>query len=217
MGYLMNSSDELAILYNDKSILENHHASASFKIMLQPDCNILSGVDRTQYKQIRESILNNVLATDAAQHFDYLGKFKAKLAAGYFDMEDDADRRMVTSFATKCADMNNPTRPSKLSREWTERIMNEFFMQGDQEAKLNIPVSMFMDRNNTDIPKCQIGFIDFIVKPMFDAMVQFVEIHDAVELIGCNRVMWEQMAKEKEEEKKLEVEVVTIPNGVPDE
>ena len=153
--YLMNSSDELAILYNDKSILENHHASASFKIMLQPDCNILSGVDRTQYKQIRESILNNVLATDAAQHFDYLGKFKAKLAAGDFDMEDDADRRMVTSFATKCADMNNPTRPSKLSREWTERIMNEFFMQGDQEAKLNIPVSMFMDRNNTDIPKCR--------------------------------------------------------------
>lgn len=32
-NFLINSSDELALRYNDISVLENHHASSLFKIL----------------------------------------------------------------------------------------------------------------------------------------------------------------------------------------
>ena len=35
-------------------------------------------------------------------------------------------------------------------------IMKEFFAQGEEEKRLGLKVSMFMDKNTTDIPKCQI-------------------------------------------------------------
>ena len=37
--------------------------------------------------------------------------------------------------------------------------MDEFFRQGDTEASRGLPISPFMDREKTDIAKCQVGFI----------------------------------------------------------
>ena len=33
---------------------------------------------------------------------------------------------------------------------------------------MQVPVSMFMDRKTTNIAKMQMGFIDIIVKPLFE-------------------------------------------------
>lgn len=39
---------------------------------------------------------------------------------------------------------------------------------------MGIPVSMLMDRYTTNIAKSQIGFINFIVKPMLDLAIQLL-------------------------------------------
>jgi 3'5'-cyclic nucleotide phosphodiesterase len=40
-NYLVKRQDPLAITYNDQSVLENFHASESFKVMLDPKFAIL--------------------------------------------------------------------------------------------------------------------------------------------------------------------------------
>jgi hypothetical protein len=42
--FLVNSADELAIRYNDRSPLENHHLAAAFSLMRQTDYNFLGNV-----------------------------------------------------------------------------------------------------------------------------------------------------------------------------
>merc|ERR1719197_1640286 len=68
------------------------------------------------------------------------------------------------------ADMSNPGRPWDLYVQWVPRVMEEFFRQGDIEKDKNMPVSMFYDRDNTNVPKCQMGFMDVLVLPLYSVL-----------------------------------------------
>jgi len=50
--------------------------------------------------------------------------------------------------------------------------MEEFFQQGDLEKQRQITVSAMMDRTTANIPKVQIGFCDFVVKPLVETLSQ---------------------------------------------
>lgn len=43
---------ELAQLYNDRSILENHHVSTAFRIMQDEDCDILRNLEKEDYQWV---------------------------------------------------------------------------------------------------------------------------------------------------------------------
>jgi 3'5'-cyclic nucleotide phosphodiesterase len=49
MGYLLFSSD-VALLYNDKAVLENHHVSAAFRTLREENQNILQTLKKEEYK-----------------------------------------------------------------------------------------------------------------------------------------------------------------------
>ncbi|KAI8588472.1 hypothetical protein BDZ88DRAFT_195845 [Geranomyces variabilis] len=59
-----------------------------------------------------------------------------------------------------------------------------------------MPVSKFMDRYDTHIPKCQIGFIDILVTPLFDSWSQCIQTdfsRQCMEMIAKNRAHWESI------------------------
>lgn len=67
-GFLVNSVDEMALLYNDQSVLENHHVAQTFLLLRDEDLNILKNFNWADYRKIREIIIKMVLATDMANH-----------------------------------------------------------------------------------------------------------------------------------------------------
>ncbi|KAI9091443.1 hypothetical protein DFS34DRAFT_324898 [Phlyctochytrium arcticum] len=134
--------------------------------------------------------------TDMAQHFHYINKLKGKIAASALNFEESGDRALVLECAIKCADLNNSAKPTSQSRKWAFQVMQEFFLQGDREKKLGMPVSKFMDRQDTNIPKCQIGFIDILVVPLFDSWSQCIQTEFSrrcMENIAKNRSHWESI------------------------
>ncbi|KAI8833916.1 hypothetical protein BC829DRAFT_407485 [Chytridium lagenaria] len=168
-AYLINSGSSLAIRYNDQSVLENHHCARAFEMMTtDPTCNILTPLPTEKFKQVRSCILSMVLATDMAGHFEYIAKFKNRLSGSGLQFEDAKDRQLLLDIAIKCGDISNATKSNDLCKKWADLIMEEFFRQGDEEKKNGYPVSMFMDRNNTVVSKCQVGFIDYIVSPLYE-------------------------------------------------
>ncbi|KAI8835578.1 phosphodiesterase 4D [Chytriomyces cf. hyalinus JEL632] len=74
--------------------------------------------------------------------------------------------------------------------------MEEFFRQGDEELKRGVQVSMFMNRTTTDVPKCQIGFIDFIVLPLFEVWSAFMQedVQTQMQNIAVNKHFWKEQA-----------------------
>lgn len=67
--FLINSGDKLSIRYLDKSVLENHHAATTFKILSNPDCDILKNLDKEQHNLVKKYMVHNILATDNKEHF----------------------------------------------------------------------------------------------------------------------------------------------------
>ena len=112
-----------------------------------------------QYNEARQTIIHVVLGTDMKYHFDHLTKFKTRRGSDAFEAPERKDLRLLLSMCLHSADVGNPAKPWRLSCEWSARVMDEFFRQGDTEMERGLPVSPFMDRSKTDIAKCQIGFI----------------------------------------------------------
>lgn len=74
--FLVNSMHDLAIMYNDESVLENHHLAVTFKLLQDKSCNFLSNLEKSQMKVLRKIIIDTVLATDMTKHFQHLGELK---------------------------------------------------------------------------------------------------------------------------------------------
>eukprot|EP01137_Pigoraptor_chileana_P028135 Opistho-2@11647 len=199
-AFHINTGSELAVRYNDRSVLENHHCAAAFTLLSNDSCNILANLDEPTFKLIREMVVNLVLATDMAHHFEYVGKFKNKLQTG-LNPEDRDDRRLMLEVGIKCADVSNPAKPRHVCTRWADQIMEEFYRQGDEERRRDMTVSMFMDRHTTNMPKCQAGFVDFIVGPMYESWLSFLSGDEEVKVGGyikSNMEYWKGLVDEAE-------------------
>lgn len=85
------------------------------------------------------------------------------------------DKSLALSFILHAADISHPAKRWDVHRQWTERLVEEFFRQGDREKELGLTVSPLCDRNNTAVPDSQVGFINFIVSPTMQLVAEMVE------------------------------------------
>uniref|UniRef100_A0A3B5AFW2 Phosphodiesterase n=1 Tax=Stegastes partitus TaxID=144197 RepID=A0A3B5AFW2_9TELE len=169
-AFLVATSAPQAVLYNDRSVLENHHAASAWNLfMQQPEYNFLVNLDHVEFKRFRFLVIEAILATDLKKHFDFLAEFNAKVGddpSTGIDWSNENDRLLVCQMCIKLADINGPLKCKDLHLQWTEGIVNEFYEQGDEESSLGLPISPFMDRAAPQLAKLQESFITHIVGPL---------------------------------------------------
>jgi len=171
--FLIQIGDPLAVLYNDRSVLENHHCAMSFSILFKEQNNFLEHLDKEKFNDFRETVISLVLATDLAEHFQILSLFKKKILNIPKCVQRE-DKILLMKILIKCADVSNATKERSIYKKWVDGIMEEFYRQGDREKELNIPLSPF---GNRDVPKpnsCQKSFVEFIATPIFEVLAEWV-------------------------------------------
>jgi hypothetical protein len=169
-AFLVATKNPLAILYNDKSVLENHHAAASWHLLTtMPENNFLMQLEEAELKRFRFLLIECILATDLKLHFDIVRSFKEKAKEEIgIDWTDDVERLQVMKMVIKMADINTATKSFDLHRAWTVRITEEFYQQHDDENKMNLPKTIFMSREEKEkLPAIQVSFIQNLVAPLF--------------------------------------------------
>ncbi|XP_017115546.1 calcium/calmodulin-dependent 3',5'-cyclic nucleotide phosphodiesterase 1 isoform X2 [Drosophila elegans] len=166
------SGSETALLYNDRAVLENHHASASFRLLREDDCNILSHLSREEFRELRGLVIEMVLGTDMTNHFQQMKAMRQLLTL----QEATIDKQKVLSLVLHCCDISHPAKQWGVHHRWTMLLLEEFFRQGDLEKELGLPFSPLCDRNNTLVAESQICFIDFIVEPSMGVMSDMLEL-----------------------------------------
>ncbi|XP_061557355.1 cAMP-specific 3',5'-cyclic phosphodiesterase 4C isoform X3 [Phycodurus eques] len=193
--FLINTNSELALMYNDESVLENHHLAVGFKLLHEDNCDIFQNLSKRQRQSLRKLVIDMVLATDMSKHMSLLADLKTMVetkkvtSSGVLLLDHYTDRIQVLRNMVHCADLSNPTKPLAVYRQWTERIMQEFFRQGDKERERGMEISPMCDKHTASVEKSQVGFIDYIVHPLWETWGDLVhpDAQDILDTLEDNR------------------------------
>jgi hypothetical protein len=70
-------------------------------------------------------------------------------------------------------------------------------MQGDQEKRLGLPISPYMDRSSKAQGRMSINFIDFIVQPYYQKLaILLPELQFINEILKQNKTQWQVVEAE---------------------
>lgn len=167
--YLIDSGNELAIMYNDESVLENHSLAVAFKLLQEEGCNFLDNLNKKQRQTLRRMTIDMVLATDMSKHMSLLADLKTmvetkKVAGnGILLLDNYTERIQVLQNMLHCADLSNPTKPLDIYRQWVDKVMDEFHQQGDKERSQNLQISPMCDRLNANVERSQVSCLRAII------------------------------------------------------
>ncbi|XP_019865387.2 cAMP-specific 3',5'-cyclic phosphodiesterase 4A isoform X2 [Aethina tumida] len=204
--FLITTKNHLAKLYQNMSVLENHHWRSAVGCLLESG---LADQLIPFRNELESQIRDLILATDINRQQEFLTKFKKHLDEGTLDLTKADNRSFILQIALKCADISNPTRPWDISRKWSLKVCDEFFRQGEYERKLNLPVTSICDQQSTSVAKIQVGFFRIVVTPLFLEWHRFLGSElstHMMDILESNRKKWEeQERKENAEETQTEL------------
>nr|CAD7567491.1 unnamed protein product [Timema californicum] len=73
-------------------------------------------------------------------------------------------------------------------------MQDEENAETDEEKANNLPVVMpLFDRSTCSIPKSQIGFMEFIIRDMFEAWEAFIEMPELLQYMERNYIFWKDL------------------------
>ncbi|KAL0480647.1 cyclic-nucleotide phosphodiesterase [Acrasis kona] len=214
-NYLINAKMGLALLYNDVSVLENHHCATTFRTLREPECNFVSNLTPDEFKEFRKCVVTTILATDMAHHFEILTKFQTRVSTtGILNKDSKDDRQQLMNIIMKIADVSNACRPYNVAFKWADLLIQEFLEQGDRERSNGMPISPLMDRNSLVRARMQVNFIDYIAGPLYKTAAQYMsQLTITTDTLAVNREIWSAQLEKDEEEMRLRMEKVALANN----
>ncbi|CEM12202.1 unnamed protein product [Vitrella brassicaformis CCMP3155] len=168
---------DLAVRYNDMSVLENFHSAQTFEVLRTDDCNIMQGREPEEWRAFRSAVIDMILETDMNKHFESISKFKVRIQNDDFDIVTRSEDRFLTAkMCVKAADIGHSTKEWNLHYAWSQKVTEEFFEQGDEELARGLPVSPLCDRSKMDeVPKSQSGFLQYVCLDIFQHLAYVEE------------------------------------------
>lgn len=173
-SFQVQAMTDIAVTYNDQSVLEMHHAAVLFRILLDgakdPDRDVLRGLSKADRDEFRRVSLLAILSTDMKHHGAHVSRAREfKLADADPKDVDPAERLALVELLVHSADIGAQVMPPTIAQDWSDRVIEEFGMQTRQEAELGLPVTAFM--SGLEKPKAkgkaQGSFVDFVVAPLW--------------------------------------------------
>uniref|UniRef100_A0A8C0PBV2 PDEase domain-containing protein n=1 Tax=Canis lupus familiaris TaxID=9615 RepID=A0A8C0PBV2_CANLF len=162
------------------------------QILAQPECNIFANVQPDGFKQIRQGMITLILATDMARHAEIMDSFKETMEN--FDYSNEEHVTLLKMILIKCCDISNEVRPMEVAEPWVDCLLEEYFMQSDREKSEGLPVAPFMDRDKVTKATAQIGFIKFVLIPMFETVTKLFPVVEEIML----QPLWESRDRYEE-------------------
>ncbi|KFP79727.1 cAMP-specific 3',5'-cyclic phosphodiesterase 4B, partial [Acanthisitta chloris] len=198
--FLINTNSELALMYNDESVLENHHLAVGFKLLQEEHCDIFQNLTKKQRQTLRKMVIDMVLATDMSKHMSLLA-----------DLKTMVETKKVTSSGVLLLDNYTDRIQDKIHPDLLSTLMTNCLRTGSWENSLHFSTSFCCWCPLTCCPYCGIspshrgfwvqvhmslvGFIDYIVHPLWETWADLVQpdAQDILDTLEDNRNWYQSM------------------------
>ncbi|XP_027705446.1 rod cGMP-specific 3',5'-cyclic phosphodiesterase subunit beta [Vombatus ursinus] len=208
--YQMKSQNPLAKLHGS-SILERHHLEFGKFLLAEESLNIYQNLNRRQHEHVIHLMDIAIIATDLALYFKKRAMFQKIVdeSKGYEDKKswveylslETTRKEIVMAMMMTACDLSAITKPWEVQSKVALLVAAEFWEQGDLERTVldQQPIPM-MDRNKAaELPKLQVGFIDFVCTFVYKEFSRFHgEIQPMFDRLQNNRKEWKALADEHE-------------------
>ncbi|XP_076367981.1 high affinity 3',5'-cyclic-AMP phosphodiesterase 7A-like [Tachypleus tridentatus] len=199
--FLIATSNHLALLYKNFSVLETHHWRMAVSCLRES--RLFDHLEKEVCVKIESWMQSMILATDISRQQDFLEKLKKFTDEGSLDMSKQEKRHFVLQVALKCADLCNPCRPWSISKQWSYQVCEELFQQGDIETELSLPITPVCDRTKTSVARIQTDFLRFVVTPLFVMWHKFLSSplsHELMQHLHHNQIKWDELLQHELEQ-----------------
>ena len=185
----------LARVHNEVAVLENHHAFITCEILRHPRSNFLQTFTAVQLRAFRRTIIQAILATDMAVHFELCRQFaRFDSDLDKYDGRQEDDRQLVINVVTHSSDLSAQVMDFHIASLWETRVTAEFIAQSELEQELGIPVSTFMNglHEHSVRYKNHLNFLDFVMQPLWSVVSDVLPpMHRCLDSLRSNRSHYE--------------------------
>jgi GAF domain-containing protein len=175
----VNKSSHLAMIYNDKSVLENHHSAVTFKILQERESNLIASFTSDLKKSFRKLVIVAILGTDMSKHVDIITLMNSRFKDLGETPLKNSDLDNLATLIVHSADLSHPCKEFESYQKWSQKVCDEFTLQYQEELKLGLPPTEIM--KDLDKPEVyyanEFGFLKFAIKPLWDCMNMWLTPH----------------------------------------
>ncbi|KAL7639239.1 UNVERIFIED_CONTAM: hypothetical protein RMT77_010773 [Armadillidium vulgare] len=197
-SFQTKTDSPLAILYST-STMEHHHFDQCVMILSQDSNNIFQSLSATDYRKVMQVVENAILSTDMGLYFKKKNTFLELSDNGEFDWQSPDKKELLCGMMMTACDVSAIAKPWEVQHKIAKLVADEFFEQGDLEKlKLNQEPMAMMDREKKDeLPKMQVGFINFICLPLYKALSEsFPWVKPLYDGCKRNQENWQRLSEQ---------------------
>jgi hypothetical protein len=185
-AYEIQTFSKYAKLYNDNSVLENHHCTTTFEVLEQSGL-LQEIMDKNCFVEFRKTIICSILGTDMAKHAKFLkqlSEFDTTKPA--FSLEE---QYILCKLLLHSADLSSSSKPFDVSMEWSKRILFELqYQDNESESPHKTEIDMLTISNN------EINFITNITLPLWELFIsKFDNMHFVIQRCKQNLQSWREL------------------------
>lgn len=208
--FRIKARDEDALTYNDQHVNEHMHCALAWRLLRREELSILENLTHEQYASVRKLFIDVVLATDMASHFPLLKRFTSAVEAGGPHVSSwQKDSEVFLQVLVHASDISASGKPRHHAIQWTDRVLEEFFRQGDMERAAGRAVSPLCDRETVSKPAAQVGFLKFIVLPTFEALAPVTNMQEGLANARSLHAHWRRLKDEEDGHKSVALAPMT--------
>lgn len=199
----INTCSELALRYNDLSVLEQHHCSIAFELIKKHKLNSL--LTQQEFVLFRKTIVSCILGTDMSHHKAMTDLLATKVSG--FDLSLVEEQILLCKMILHAADIGNPIQLPELCEQWARLVSQEFHYQIIKEKELGLKPFCSLDIScDISFFSSEIGYITYVCRPYWKVLADALpELSEELKIIELNL---ETFTEKLEAAKKINIEEI---------
>lgn len=199
-SFEINIKSDIALKYNNQSVLENHHLFLALNLINSFDIDLFKNSHFDEKKIINTIITECILGTDMISHNKLVQELKNKIDKSInftdlINLKDFQDMLFFSKIIIHLADISNQLRPFDICFTCSNNLRKEFKSQVKKERKLGLPVQDYMDLDtDKKFYLAELYFSSQMVKPLWESfLIIFPELICYSSELDKNIEMWKKM------------------------